>query len=195
MDVNDYLSRLLPHRLNALSIAILMLKFRLKWEESKPMQIFVDGSLQFEGLTTMFTNPTVEVGVLHARALLEFVGLKVSRAGELIQLSPATRQSDDAGIEKIVGIAGPLHLVSPAEVGAIHPIDAEGAKRALARLIVAAHKGLAHSSASYFSNPPDAQDILLGLQVTECLVERHVYVALGRLRPTLPIEARARNPL
>jgi hypothetical protein len=75
MDVNDYLSRLLPHRLNALSIAFLMLKFRLKWEESKPMQIFVDGSLQFEGLTTMFTNPTVEVGVLHARALLEFVGL------------------------------------------------------------------------------------------------------------------------
>jgi hypothetical protein len=70
LDTEDYLARLLPHRLDAVAIAVLMLKFRLKWEEPRPMQIYVGGSLQFEGRTTMFTNPAIEVGVLHARALL-----------------------------------------------------------------------------------------------------------------------------
>ena len=179
MDIEDYLTRLLPHRLDALAIAVLMLKFRLKWEEPKSMQIFVDGRLQFEGRTTMFTNATLEIGVLHARALLEFIGLK-AKDGLLVQIDPKTRQLDDAAIEKVFGQTGALPLVSPEDVGAIHPDDSEAAKRAIAQLIVAAHKGLAHTSASYFSNPMNALDILLALELTQRLVEKHVYSPLGR---------------
>ena len=192
MDIEDYLTRLLPHRLDALAIAVLMLKFRLKWEEPKSMQIFVDGRLQFEGRTTMFTNATLEIGVLHARALLEFIGLK-AKDGLLLQIDPKTRQLDDAAIEKVFGQTGALPLVSPEDVGAIHPDDSEAAKRAIAQLIVAAHKGLAHTSASYFSNPMNAQDILLALELTQRLVEKHVYSPLGRQRPPIPVEARARE--
>jgi hypothetical protein len=192
MDIDDYLTRLLPHRLDALAIAVLMLKFRLEWEEPKSMQIFVDGRLQFEGRTTMFTNATLEIGVLHARALLEFIGLK-AKDGLLLQIDPKTRQLDDAAIEKVFGQTGALPLVSPEEVGAIHPDDSEAAKRAIAQLIVAAHKGLAHTSASYFSNPMNAQDILLALELTQRLVEKHVYFPLGRQRPPIPVEARARE--
>lgn len=156
MDSEDYLARLLPHRLDALAIAVLMLKFRLKWEEPKPMQIIVDGQLQFEGQTTMFTNPALEVGVLHARALLEFIGLKVS-AGQLVQLLPNSRQRDDAAIEKLVSPTGMLPLVTPEQAGEIYPPDSDTAIRVLAGVIVAAHKGLAHSSATYFSSPRDAR--------------------------------------
>ena len=193
MDSEDYLSRLLPHRLDAVAIAVLMLKFTLRWEEPKPMQIFVEGRLHFEGQTTMFTNPALEVGVLHARALLEFIGLKVNSGGRLIQLPSNSRQADDAAIEKITGPSGALSLVSPDDAGAIYPIDAESARHALAGLIVAAHKGLAHSSATYFSSPRDASEIMLALQLTQQLVERFVYAPLGRLRPPLPIEAKARE--
>jgi hypothetical protein len=191
MDSIDYLTRQLLHRLDALSIAALMLKFRLKWEEPKPMQIYVEGELRFEGLTTMLTNSTVENGVLHARALLEFVGLK-AREGRLVQIDPKSRNSDDAAIEELVGPEGTLPLVSLADVGAIHPADTEGALSALANLIMAAHKGLAHASASYFSNPVDAREVLLALQLTEQIVERHVYYPLGKVRPPPPIEARER---
>lgn len=192
MNSEDYLSRLLPHRLDALAIAALMLKFRLKWEEPKPMQIFVDGRLQFEGRTSMFTNPAIEVGVLHGRALLEFVGLKVNDR-QLVQLSPSSRQRDDAAIEKLVGPNGALPLVKPEEAGAIHSIDPEEGRRALVALISAAHKGLAHSSATYFSSPVNAPQILLALQLTQQLVERFVYSVLGRQRPPVPVEARERE--
>ena len=190
MDIDDYLTRLLPHRLDALAIAVLMLKFRLKWEEPKSMQIFVDGRLQFEGHTTMFANPTVEIAVLHARALLEFIGLK-AKDGLLLQLDLKARQRDDAAIERVFGRTGALALVSPEDVGAIHPDDSEAAKRAIAQLIVAAHKGLAHTSATYFSNPMHAQDILLALELTQRLVEKYVYAPLGRQRPPIPVEVRA----
>lgn len=192
MDTDAYLARLLPHRLDALSIAVLLLKFRLKWEEPKPMQIFVDGRLQFEGRTTMFTNPAVEVGVLHARALLEFIGLK-AKEGALVQLDPKTRQADDAAIEKLVSTGGPLRLVSPDDASAIHPLDPDSAKRSLTQLIIAAHKGLAHASATYFSDPAEARDILLALELTQALVEKHVYAPLGRQRPSIPVEARSRE--
>lgn len=191
MDQVDYLEHQLPHRLDAISIAVLMLKFRLKWEEPKPMEIYVDGVLQFEGLTTMLTNSTIENGVLHARALLEFAGLKVLE-GRLVQLDPKRRNSDDAAIELLVGPHGKLPLVSPADAGAVHPTDEEGAKSALANLIVAAHKGLAHASASYFSSPVDASEVLLALQLTERIVESHVYAQLGTVRRRPPIEARER---
>lgn len=192
MDIEDYLTRLLPHRLDALAIAVLMLKFRLRWEEPKSMQIFVEGQLQFEGRTTMFTNPALEIGVLHARALLEFIGLK-AKNGLLLQVNPDKRPPDDAAIEKVPGPTGALPLVSPEDVGAIHPDDSEAARRAIAQLIVAAHKGLAHTSATYFSNPMNAQDILLALELTQRPVEKHVYSPLGRQRPPVPVEARVRE--
>lgn len=192
MNSDDYLSRLLPHRLDALAIAVLMLKFTMQWKEPKPMQIYVDHRLQFEGRTTMFTNPALEVGVLHARALLEFMGLKAV-SGILVQAVSNSRRSDDAAIEKLTGPNGPLSLVTPEEAGAIHPSDPEGAKQALAQTIVAGHKGLAHSSATYFSKPVQAERILLALQVTQKLIERYVYLPLGRQRPPVPIEARPRD--
>jgi hypothetical protein len=192
MDSDDYLSRILPHRLDALAIAELLLKFRLKWREPKPMQIYVDGRLQFEGRTTMFTNPALEVGVLHARALLEFLGLKVFE-GALVQATSSSRRRDDAAVELMNGPSGPLQTVTLEQAGAIHPTDPIAARNALAKIIVAGHKGLAHSSATYFAAPAEAEDILLALNITQQLVEKYVYLPLGRQRPPIPIEARPRS--
>lgn len=187
MDIEDYLTRLLPHRLDALAIAVLMLN---KWKEPKSMQILVDGRLQFEGSTTLFTNPILEIGVLHARALLEFIGLKANKEGLLLQVDPKKRDPDDAAIERVTGPTGALPLVSPEDVAAILPNNSGAAKHAIVNLIVAAHKGLAHTSATYFANPRNAQDILLALDLTQKLVEKHVYLPLGRQRPPVPVKAR-----
>ena len=191
MDIDDHLSRLIPHRLDALAIAVLMLKFRMKWEEPKPMQIFVEGQLQFEGLTNLFTNPIFETGVLHIRALLEFLGLKAN-FGKLVQLDISTRRRDDSGIEKIAGPTGFLPLVTPEQVRSSYPADPALAETSLVAVIAAANKGLAHFSTKYPANPTDVKHVLLAAQLTQQLFEERVYAPLGRQRPPLPIKARSR---
>jgi hypothetical protein len=186
----DYLTRQLPHRLNALSIAIVMLQLRLQLEEPKPMQIFIEGRPRFEDLTTLFMNPIFEVGALHARALLEFVGVKADRKTEkLVQVDLKNRNPDDAGIEKMVTPAGTLALVSPKDIGNLGP----NAERAVFNLITSVHKGLAHTSTTYSSNPVDAREMLEGLELVQQIVDSHVYRPMGRRRPPVPIETVLRS--
>ena len=156
------------------------------------MQIFVAGQLKFEGNTNFFMNPVFEAGMLHARALLEFLGLKAS-AETLVQAGPGRRRKDDACIEKLMGPTGPLARVSPEDAGAANPDNPDAAKSALAGVIAAAHKARAHCTVSYFTDPVDAEKFLLALQVTQLLVERHVYAPLGRQRPEIPIDERPRE--
>ena len=184
----DYLTRLLPHRLNALTIAALMLEYETMWKEPQPMEIRVNGTLQFDGTTAMFSNPIFEVGVLHARSLLEFIGLKVL-AGELVQMELPRRNNDDAGIEMIKGPTGSLRMVTPEEAASVFPSDPKSAREALVQVVIAAHKGVAHASKSYFANPADAEQIRFALLLTQKLVELFVYSPLGRERPPVPIQA------
>ena len=190
MDTEDFLARLLPHRLNSLAITVLMLEFRLEWEEPKSMQIYVEGRIQFEGMTSLFMNPILEAGALHARAPLEFLGLK-SNTGKLVQLD--SRQKDDVGIERFASRSGPLSLVTPKQARDAYPVNTALAEAVLAAIIVAANKGMAHSSASYFSNPLDANQALLACRLIQELVQTYLYTPLGRQRPPIPVEARARE--
>nr|WP_295078186.1 hypothetical protein [uncultured Roseateles sp.] len=192
MDTEDYFERLLPHRLNAVAIMVLMLEFHLKWEEPKPMQILVDGRAQFTGLTTMFTNPIIESGALHCRALLEFLGLKAA-AGKLVQMKASERHADDAGIEFLWGPCGQLKMLTPEVAGCIYASDPAAGKAALCAIILAAHKGMAHSSRTYFDAPIQAFEALLAGKLVQGLIEQHVYAPLGRARPPVPIEAQRRT--
>ena len=192
MDVSDYLNRLIPHRLDALAIAELMLKFQLSWEEPKQMQIMVDGQLQFDGLTSMFTNPILEVGILNVRGLMEFVGLKAVGTA-LLPLNPRNRRDDDVGIEMFSTPSGPLPLVTPEDVGAENPQDPLAAKAAVALTIDAANKRLAHFTEAYLSSPVAARHVQLACEVTQRIFERHFYLPLGSRRPAAPIESRRRD--
>ena len=81
MNIEDSLQRQIPHRLDALAMFTLMYRLRMEWEEAKPMQVFVAGRLEFDGNTNALTNPVFEAGLLHCRALLEFLGLKFLDSG------------------------------------------------------------------------------------------------------------------
>ncbi len=192
MTSEDDLRRLISHRLDSLAILVLMLEFRLKWEEPKPMQIFVEEKLQFEGLTSLFLNPVIEAGILHIRALLEFLGLK-ARAGVLVAVAPGERRADDAAIELFSDGARALPLVTPEQARAAHPIDPAFAESSLAAAINAANKGMAHFSATYLQKPVEAEELLLAARITQQLVENYVYAPLGSKRPPIPIEARPRT--
>jgi len=186
MNADDHLNRLIPHRLDALAILALILELRLKWEEPKPMQILVDGRVQFEGLTSLFTNPIIEVGALHIRALLEFIGLK-AKSSALVAVPTSQRKPDDAGIELLELSGKALQLVTPAQARDAHPENPGLAEASLVAAINAANKGMAHLSTQYASNPVEAEQLLLAARLTQHLVEKHVYLPLGRERPALPI--------
>ena len=190
MNAEEHLDRLIPHRLDSLAILVLMLELRLKHEEARPMQILVDGRLQFEGLTSLFMNPIFEIGILHVRALLEFLGLKAAY-GSLVAV--VSRRPDDAAVEKFS--LGPNHLplVTPAQARAMFPENPALAETCLAATVNAANKGAAHLSTQYANTPLEAEQLLLAARLTQQLVEQYVYRALGRNRPPLPIEARPRS--
>jgi hypothetical protein len=192
MDAEGHLQRLIPYRLDCLAILSLMLGLRRKWTEPKPMQILVDGRLQFEGLTCMFTNPIVESGILHIRALLEFLGLKVVNS-TLATITPSQRKQDDAGIELLSVNGRALALVELNDVHAIHPESPAEAVTSLIGAINAAHKGMAHLTARYADCPVEAEHLLLAASVTQKLVHRHVYQALGLDLPPALIKARPRE--
>lgn len=192
MTFDEDLQRLISHRLDSLSILVLMLEFRLTWAEPKPMRIFVEDKLQFEGLTSLLLNPVVEAGILHIRALLEFLGLK-SKSGMLVTVTPKERRADDAAIELLFDGANLLQAVTPEQACAEHPSEPALAEISLAAAIGAANKGMAHFSANYLQNTVEAEQLLLAARITQQLVERYVYKPLGRKRPPVPIEARART--
>lgn len=189
MNADDHLQRLIPHRLDALAILALMLEFRLRWEEPKPMQIVVDGKVQFEGLTSLFTNPIIEAGVLHIRALLEFIGLK-STSSSLVAVTTSQRRDDDTAIELLSNRGRALQPVTPAQARAAYPQDPALAETCLVAVINAANKGMAHLSTQYASNPIEAEHLLLAARLTQQLIEQHVYLPLGRECPPIPVEAR-----
>ncbi|MEO7115797.1 MAG: hypothetical protein ABIZ18_08045, partial [Caldimonas sp.] len=129
-------------------------------------------------------------GVLHVRALLEFLGLK-GDSGSLVAVT--SRRPDDAAVEKLA--LGPHHLsrVTPEQARAIHPANLALAETCLVGAINAANKGMAHLSTEYANTPFEAEQLLLAARLTQQLVEHYVYHALGRNRPPLCIEARSRR--
>ncbi len=155
------------------------------------MQIYVDGKLVIDGMTSTLTNPVLEVGMLHARAMLEFLGLR-ARHGALVSITPSERRPDDAGIEKIPNGNVYLSIVTPTQAKSADPLDPAGAEASLVGVLDAAGKGMAHLTIEYPSRPLHVQHLGKSAKLIQVLTERHVYDALNRKRPLLPIEARSR---
>ncbi len=104
------------------------------------MEVFFAGKLSIEGLSSAFTNAAIETGIIHCRALPEFIDLRVDPKdhAKLAQRTPGRR--DDLFIENFSGTTGALPLVSPTEAVRSYQGPPEEAERALARVIHVANK-------------------------------------------------------
>ena len=88
-----YIETMLPWRLRALSIARLMINFVKQYPEGGEYRCIIKGELtELRGKSTAITNPSIEMGLIHSRALLEFLGLSITKTGSLIK---ANKQPDD----------------------------------------------------------------------------------------------------
>ena len=70
---DEVLSQLIPQRLDAVATLNLVLRLRANWNAPRRMSIYFDDRLQITGNSDAFTNPVVEAGLVHCRALLSFL--------------------------------------------------------------------------------------------------------------------------
>ena len=189
----DFVERILPHRLGAVEVMGFAIRFRSQWSAPVRMEILFEGKLSIEGLSSAFTNPAIETGIIHCRALLEFLGLRVDKANHAKLAQRPSARGDDLLIEHFANSAGPLPRVTPSEAVAAYKGSPEGAERSLARVIHVANKGLAHSTVGLITDSDDQRLVEIASRGVPSLLMKHFYTPLDLALPPALIKQRPRD--
>jgi hypothetical protein len=183
MNLDEILDRWIPYRLQAIDT----LQFAWAWlgecEEPRQIEVIVDGKVKVRGNVAAIANPMIEVGIIHARALLEFLGLCV-KDGRLAQVRK--RRPDDIAIEHFSTPTMPLGIVAPSEALSAYPGPKEEAEQALVAIFEWANKFLAHLTTGVLSDEFTDQHLDIACRGIPALLHNHLYAKLGRAVPAPP---------
>ncbi|RFP77088.1 hypothetical protein SOM08_20220 [Hydrogenophaga sp. SNF1] len=169
--------------MHAIAIAHVALKYASTWETPPPTKVFFGERQVLEGKATAFTNGAIEAGIVHSRALLEFMGLK--GAGPSTLAVRLNAKKDDVVIEN-TGLPK-LSVESAVRMYAGPPAEAESA---LAHVIFVANKGLAHTTSAFDRSTGAAHLLEIAFRGIPKLVVEHFYKPLGLKEPTYEITSR-----
>lgn len=185
---DEYLHIVLPYRMRAIDAFWVALRYVLHWDKPKKMELFFDGELCVRGLSTGWTNPVIESGIMHCRACLEFLGLRENPKHPLTLSRRKSKRLDDFGIEDF---DQPLLTIEDA----VRPYGGppEEAERALACVIHCANKGVAHTTAGQIVVEDDLQLYEIAARGVPTLLINHLYVPLGIEPPEYKTKSTARN--
>lgn len=189
MDRDEVLHRLIPYRMQAVDTLNYALRLRSKWGESPRMEIFVEGKQIIEGNLNAFTNPTIEFGLMHCRALLEFIGLQ-DWNGKLGRKQK--RNKDDIGIECFSNANGALSIVDPERVFAKYEGSPQEAESAILTVFHLTNKGLAHITASFMERPEQHNLVEIASRGVPKLIVSYLYTPLGLPAPNYELTSRLR---
>lgn len=187
----DALEHFIPHSLGAIEALNVALRLQTNLGEAQPMKILINDQLTIEGNSNAFTNAAIEAGVIHCRALLEFLGL-TSASGRLQNIT-RKRQPDDIGIEHFENASGFLTHVSPAQVLSRYPGSAAEAEQALLSVFRIANKGLAHLTSSFVASPEETRLLEIASRGIPALVVSYLYTPLDRPAPASQVSSRLRH--
>ena len=150
--------------------------------------ICFDGKLSIEGNSNAYTNPVIEAGLMHCRALLEFLGLREDKN----KLAPIEkRRRGDVGVEQFKDSKGkPLRMATPEEALGRYQGGKADAERALLAVFHATNKGLAHMTLQL--SAPDLPLLLIASKRVRALVISHLYTPLGLEAPKYELTRRPR---
>ena len=180
MTLDEVLNRWIPYRLQAIET----LQFAWEWigEGDKPNQVDVicNGKLKLRGNIASIANPMIEVGFIHARTLLEFLGL-CNKNGKLTQIS--NRHSDDIGIEQFSTSSIPLRKVLPNDALSAYTGPASEAEKALVAIFEWTNKYLAHMTYGTLSDEFTDNHLDIACRGIPVLLHNHLYAKLGMVLP------------
>lgn len=153
------------------------LRLHLAWDEPRKMEIYFDGKLQIEGRSTAFTNGVIEAGVIHCRALLEFLGLQLQK-GSMNRFKQRAGRRDDVGIEDYG-----LDLITVEQAVSKYTGSTDEAEAALATTIRTANKFIAHNTMSLPVDPEQAHYLEIASRGVPALVVSCFYTPLKLAAP------------
>lgn len=190
---DDIINRIIPYRLKAVDAANFAARLRISWDAPKSMKIYFDEKLRIIGDSNAYTNPVLESGLIHCRALLDFLGLKADAQDptRLISRDPKKNKKDDVVIEHFSNSRGPLPLVTPQEAIARYQGPQSEAEAALAGVLHTANKGLAHITSGLALSATKISHLEIASRGVRALVVSHFYTPLG-LSPPDPSVAEAK---
>ena len=191
MLLDDVLEKWIPYRLQA--VATLQFAWGLVGESEHPRQveILVDGKPRIRGNVAAIANPMIEAGFIHARALLEFLGLCAAN-GELRQIR--NRRPSDLAVEHFSTAKYPLKMVSPNEALSAYPGTVGDAEAALVAIFELTNKSLSHFTDGVLSQQFTEQHLDIALRGIPVLLHNHLYAKLGRSIPESPSERPSHGP-
>ena len=182
----DYIQRIIPHRLGMIEIMLFALTEMRQEVEPKPILVYVDGKPLFKGLESAFTNPAIEAGVVNSRAMLEFLGLRL-KTGDANSLAVRAKSEydDDLHIESFSAGHEKLKRVTPAKVRRLAITDPEMGERAMARLLHIGNKEIAHSTLGRPGEDDDMDFEMLRIagKGIRALTVSYFYTPLGLVPP------------
>ena len=179
---------LLAYRLHAVSIAHFALRHALGWDRTPSIQILFDGQQVVEGKATAFTNGAIEAGIVHSRALLEFLGLSGKSQIELREVKTRSK-TDDIAIEQFTG----LSKVSIQRAVQSYPGSSKEAEGALAYVVYLANKGLAHTTSSFTNHDHGSFLLEVAFRCVPALVCKNFYMPLNIEPPRYELQWQKRT--
>lgn len=157
---------------------------RLGWVSESDLPravvVLVDGQERLHGNVAAIANPMIEAGIIHARALLEFLGLCVRR-GRLANIS--RRHPGDVAVEHYSMPERPLTMVSPDTALAAYPGSRMEAEEALVAVFELANKLMAHITDGIGTKEWTDRHLDIACRGIPVLVQNHLYSKLGRTIP------------
>ena len=189
--MNEDILDLLRLRMQAISIGHLAIRYTLRWDEVPPIKVYFGEDQVIEGQATAFTNPAIESGVIHCRALLEFMGLVAKGSEHLTQRQGARK--DDVVIENFSGINGPLNKIEVVDALKPYKGEVKEAEMALAYMIHAANKVLAHSTHGFSKSGEASRLIEIAFRGVPTLMINYFYNPMGLGAPDYEIKGRRRD--
>lgn len=184
--------RLLAHRMQSVTTLNWALDLRSRWSEAPPIAVYIDGKLQIEGNLGAITNPMLDVGLVHCRALLEFLGL-CNRNGSLAQIKDKERHKTDVGVEHFRNADGPLKKVEPEVALSRYEGNKAEAEKALLTILHVTNKGLAHNTMDLIEDPEGGKFIEIASRCVPALMVSYFYAPLGLPKPNSWITTRPRE--
>jgi len=173
----EFLTDHIPYRLRSVELLCVVCVARLSGASPQRVEILFD-SIPF--LTSnsigLIANPFLEVGLMFGRVLLEFLGIKLDRQGQLVPRM--RREATDVVIEDLDGLrAIPIDALDQVPLA-----QADAVRRSIVSLIATSHKGVAHLTFDA-THRPTLQELHLASQVVPWLVCEHVYRRMNREVP------------
>lgn len=170
--------------MKAIDVFRIALEYELSWESPKKLEMYFDGKLSVEGLSTAWTNPVIESGIMHCRACLEFLGLKEDPQKPLKLKTRNGKRDDDFWIED-----WGLPCLSVEDAVAPYAGPKEEAEKALACVIHCANKGIAHATSGLIVVDEDRGFYEIAARGIPTIIINHLYTPLGISSPDYKIKA------